>query len=119
MSEESNLVKHAKRELEILGVEEEMKNHVVKVIEAFAEYGHSGGSASWTIAIINDLLQFNNLSPLTNDAAEWNNVGDGVWQSRRRSDAFSTDGGKTYYVLSELGVDPNAQTYKSEETKVS
>lgn len=98
----SNLVTHARRELELLGVEKEMVDHVCKVVEAFAEYGHSGGSASWTIHILNELLQFNNLTPLTNDPKEWNNVGDGVWQSARNSEAFSQDGGKSYYLLSEI-----------------
>lgn len=51
------------------------------------------------------LLRFENLAPLTDDPGEWNNVSDmaghEMWQSRRCAEAFSSDGGKTYWLLSE------------------
>lgn len=96
-----NLADHARRELDLTGNDEKFKDCIVKAVEAFAQYGHSGGSASAGINILNDLLQFKNLTPLTNDPNEWNNVGSGVWQNSRRSEAFSEDGGRTYYLLSE------------------
>lgn len=103
----SNLVNHARRELEILGEEPETIKGYLKVIQAFADMGHSGGSASVAIPVINELLQFNNLKPLTNDPKYWMEVGkamggEEVWQSTRRSDAFSNDGGETYYCLDEI-----------------
>lgn len=104
----SNLVEHAKRELGIIGEEPEIVQMYVNVVEAFAAFGHSGGSASVAIPTINALLQFKNLSPLTDDPEEWNHVSEevwgedgGIWQSSRNSEAFSRDGGKTYYLLSE------------------
>lgn len=101
----SNLVNHAARELELAGVEEDVRPIIIKAIEAFASYGHSGGSASVVIPMIGDLLQFRNLAPLTNNSYEWNDVSDfsgtPVWQNNRNSEAFSEDGGKTYYLLSE------------------
>ena len=36
------------------------------------------------------------LSPLTDDPAEWIEVVDGLWQSRRLAQAFSQSGGKAY-----------------------
>lgn len=98
---DSNLVRHAVRELTILGTSEESINEMVSIIQAFANIGPSGGQASWMIPILNELLQFHNLTPLTDERSEWNNVGDGMWQSNRRSEAFSHDGGRTYYLLSE------------------
>lgn len=97
----SNLVNHAKRELELIGEEEWAVNGYVKMIEAFSEMDHSGGSASVFIPVLNKLLQFQNLSPLTDNPKEWNEVGDGMWQSQRNPAAFSEDGGKTHYILSE------------------
>lgn len=98
-----SLVEHAKRELELLGeTDQEYIDGIVKVIQAFADCGHSGGSASVAIPTIHDLLQFKPLSPLTNDPSEWNEVGSEVWQSSRNPEAFSSDGGKTYYLLSEM-----------------
>lgn len=98
------LVEHAKRELELLSkgdepADAEMNATIIKVIEAFTSYGHSGGSASWAIPVINKLLQYENLSPLTDDPDDWINVGDNVYQNRRNSSVFSTDGGKTHYHL--------------------
>jgi len=103
----SNLVEHARRELELIGEEPETVAGYLNVIEAFANMGHSGGSASVAIPVINELLQFKNLKPLTNNPDEWMNVseqsGYEMWQNRRNSEAFSDDGGKTYWLLSEGG----------------
>jgi hypothetical protein len=97
----SNLVDHAKRELELLGEEEETVEGYLKIVQAFADMGHSGGSASVAIPTINALLQYKNLTALTDNPDEWMAVDDQAWQNRRNSEAFSTDGGKTYYLLSE------------------
>lgn len=102
----SNLLAHAARELELAGVEDDVRPSILGAISAFNAYGHSGGSAAICIHILNKLLQFENLSPLTNNSFEWNEVGtemggDEIWQSQRNSEAFSNDGGKTYYLLSE------------------
>lgn len=104
------LIDHAKRELEIIGENPETIKGYLKVITAFAEMGHSGGSASIAIPVINQLLQFKNLTPLTDNPDEWFHHGPpqvldegGLWQNIRNSEAFSHDGGKTYYLLSEGG----------------
>lgn len=106
--EDSNLVTHAKRELELLGEEPDVIKGYLKVIQAFADMDHSGVSSSVAIPVIHELLQFKNLTPLTNDPDEWVFHGEdiagvpgGVWQNRRNSEAFSHNGGLTYYLLSE------------------
>jgi hypothetical protein len=111
--EESNLVSHARYELELIGEDPEFIKSYLVVIQAFADQGHSGGSASVAIPTINALLQFQPLSPLTDDPSEWNHVSEevwgaegGIWQSRRNFEAFSNDEGKSYYLLSESGIDP-------------
>lgn len=97
----SNLVNHARRELELLGEEPETIGGLLRVVQAFADMGHSGGSAAVCIPMINELLRFRNLKPLTNNPDEWIEVFDDIYQSTRRSDAFSNDGGVTYYLLHE------------------
>lgn len=92
----SNLVTHARRELELIGEEPDVVAGYLKVIQAFSDMGHSGGSASVAIPVINRLLSYENLAPLTDDPADWIEVGYGMWQNRRCSKMFSTDGGKTY-----------------------
>jgi hypothetical protein len=104
---ESNLVKHARYELTLLGEEPETIEGYLRVIQAFADMGHSGGSAAFAIPVLSRLLQYGNLRPLTNDPDEWVCHKDpvagspGLWQNTRCSEAFSTDGGKTYQLLSE------------------
>lgn len=105
----SNLVEHARRELEILGEEPETVKGYLNVIQAFADMGHSGGSASVAIPTIERLLRYGNLKPLTNNPDEWNFIasemhGDeekDLWQSNRNPEAFSNDNGITYYLLSD------------------
>lgn len=104
----SNLVDHARHELTLIGEDPDTIDGLLRCVQAFADMGHSGGSASIAIPMLNALLRYENLSPLTNDPAEWIQHSpdmwdgvNGVWQNRRRSEAFSTDGGKTYYLLSE------------------
>jgi len=109
----SNLVNHARRELTLIGEESETIERYLNIIKAFSDMGHSGGSASVAIPTINVLLQFKNLSALTNDPAEWMFVGDvsptasELWQSIRNLEAFSHDGGKSFWLLSEGGNDRN------------
>lgn len=102
-----NLEDHARRELERLGEEPETIDWYCRVIREFVSAGHSGGSASVAIPTLNQLLQFKALTPLTDDPDEWQNVsefspsGPALWQNMRNPEAFSNDGGATYYLLSE------------------
>ena len=77
----------------------------LKEVEAFSSGGHSGASASYAIGIIEKLLQFKPLSPLTYEPDEWTDVsemsGTPMWQNKRDGEVFSTDGGKTHYSLSD------------------
>lgn len=98
---ESNLVAHARRELELIGEEQETIDGYLRVIQAYADMGHSGGSAMVAIPTINRLLQYKPLSALSNDPGEWEHVGEKMWQSKRRGEAFSNNGGVTYYLLSD------------------
>lgn len=114
----SNLVIHAKRELQIIGEDDDVVEGYLKVIQAFADMGHSGGSAAMAIPVINALLQYKNLAPLTNDPVEWIEVGPEVWQNTRNSEAFSHDHGEYYYLLSD-GAHSNNRSplYKSKDVK--
>ena len=109
----SNLVNHAKRELATINEDPETTKSIVKMVEIFADMGHSGGSASVAIAMLTELLEFRNLSPLTDNPDEWFFHGEdmwgapgGIWQNKRNGEAFSPDGGKTYYLISEGGSQP-------------
>lgn len=100
----SSLVEHARRELEIIGEEQETVDGILKVIQAAADMHMSGGQAEVVVPIIYQLLSRQPLSPVTDDPEEWAYFGDdiwkgGVWQNIRDSQCFSHDGGKTYWRL--------------------
>lgn len=101
----SNLVDHARSELALIGEDEWLTNGLCKVIAAFAEMGHSGFSAAHSTAVLEKLLRFQPLSPLTDDPAEWEDrsemSGYPIWQNVRNSRAMSKDGGKTYTLVDE------------------
>ena len=97
LDQTSNLMKHARTELEILGEDAEIVERYLDLIRVFAAQGHSGGSASVFIPTITKLLQFENLTPITDEAIEWNEVVSGMWQNTRNSKFFSEDGGQNYY----------------------
>jgi len=104
----SRLVEHARTELALLGEDSEYAASLLAAVEGFASFdGHSGGSYLIGVEQLHALLQFRNLTPLTDDPAEWQDrsqeTGQPMWQSRRNLEAFSTDGGRTYTLLYERG----------------
>jgi hypothetical protein len=102
---DSPLIDHARRELALIGENEWLTNGLCRVVAAFAEMGHSGFSADHSTAVLEKLLRYQPLSPLTDDPAEWQDrsqmSGYPIWQNRRDSRAMSTDGGKTYTLVDE------------------
>lgn len=113
----SELVDHAKRELELAGEDPEFAEHIIKVVQAFSEYGHSGSTAMFAIDVITKLLQFKPLTPLTYEPEEWvrhegygidggslwqNRRDRSLWQNKRDRRIFSYDGGKTHYNIEDV-----------------
>lgn len=103
---DSNLVAHARRELELAGLLDATSDYggmlgreVLDLIRVFAGGGHSGFSAHSTIDIFARCARFDTLSPLTAHPSEWMEVGTGMWQSRRKPSAFWREGEATWYDL--------------------
>jgi hypothetical protein len=105
-----SMVEHARRELGLIGEDPDVVEYMVGVIEKFAEFGHSGGSASIMIPRLCKLLSQEALAPLTSDPDEWEDrteiSGTPLWQNKRDSRAFSTDGGKTWSLVGRTGSAP-------------
>jgi hypothetical protein len=102
----SNLVEHARRELDAAGLFDKDSDYngmlgeaVIELVKVFADQDHSGMSATMTRQLFDELVQFNNLTPLSNNPYEWTEVADSLWQSKRRASVFSHDGGMTWYDL--------------------
>lgn len=109
-----NLINHAKRELELLGMYEKdpkdelgtelqikTADSIIAMIKEFCSVGHSGSSAEWTRDILHKLLGWENLTPITSNPDEWEDEsersGYPMWQNKRNPALFSKDGGKTWY----------------------
>ena len=103
-----NLTEHARRELTLCGQaaeDPEYSESIIRAVEAFASYGHSGGSAMCAREQLHALTGYKTLSPITSDPGEWIDQSDSsgapLWQNNRDPAVFSTDGGKTWYSLDE------------------
>lgn len=88
---------------------------VMDLVEVFVKQGHSGASGAVVIDLFRRLVMFQALSDLTDDPDEWMEVVDGLWQSRRRAEAFSSDGGRTYKLNSDPGVVYTSKRRKEEK----
>ena len=106
----SNLMDHAKRELELSKVDEDIygdmtSKAVLELVSVFEKQGHSGASAGLVLALFIKVARFENLTPLSDNPAEWydhtDKSSEPMFQNRRNGEAFSEDGGKTYYLLSD------------------
>lgn len=106
----SNLVKHAKQEIELAGLFDKDSDYnggigeaVMDLVKTFAKQGHSGFSARYTLEVFNVVANFKPLTPIGKSKKEWMNVSDmsiePMWQNTRRSTTFSRDGGKTWYDI--------------------
>jgi hypothetical protein len=106
---------HARKELELAGLFDKNSDYdgmigeaVMDLVDAFCKAGHSGFSAQWAKQVFCDLAEWKNLTPLTNDPEEWQDVreycadSEEMYQNRRNPSCFSKDGGKTYYSLEEV-----------------
>lgn len=90
------LVEHAKRELDLCGQtaeDPEFANSLIAAVEAFASYGHSGGSAAVGADMLGRLLRYEQLSELTTSEDEWidrtEESGYPMWQNVRNPSVFS------------------------------
>jgi len=76
---------------------------VMELIDTFSDQGHSGYSAQAVIHLFTKLAKWEPLSPITSDPDEWNDVSDmsgkPMWQNKRDSRCFSSDGGKTWWSI--------------------
>lgn len=103
----SNLVKHAERELELLGMGPDtqdemnraMREHILTMVRTFADEGHSGFSAGYALSVLKRVLAFEPVTPLTGEDDEWqvlNYSGDMFAQNKRCSHVFKRSDGTAY-----------------------
>lgn len=95
----SNLHKHAMIEFQAAGwldengnymdeMQEAICKHILKLLDVFADEGHSGSTAPYTINLFSKLAAYEPIVPVTGEDWEWTEVGDGVHQNKRCSHVF-------------------------------
>lgn len=99
--------------------------HVLTLLDVFADEGHSGSSAPYVINVFSKLAKFEPLAPLTGEDWEWNEVSNGtdgvMYQNNRMSSVFK-DGldGQAYWldgkVFWEWFKDTDGEVFKSHYT---
>lgn len=114
-SPNSGLYAHAERELKLAGMFDKDSDYdgmlgesALELIDTFATQEHSGASAALTTRLFKKLAAYENLTPITADPMEWQDVSatmggkKPVWQNKRNPKYFSEDGGKTYYCFEDM-----------------
>lgn len=98
-----SLYDHAERELDLMGLSDDgdmngvMRKHILRMVKEFAEEGHSGFSASYAIQVLEKLLKFEPITPLSGEDWEWSDVseisGRTLYQNARCGRVFKDETG--------------------------
>lgn len=107
----SNYEFHARNEFRAAGwtdengkfkdeMQEMICNHVLKLLDVFADEGHSGSSAPYTLNMFDTLARFKPIAPLTGEDWEWVDVSENggrddgpMFQNKRCSTVFKDNTG--------------------------
>ena len=98
-----SMIEYAKRELERIGKDEDgmqdmINKDILQIVKIFSEQGHSGFSAGYALSILERLLRFKPIKPLTGEADEWNEIRPGHYQNKRCSGVFKETDGTCYDI---------------------
>jgi hypothetical protein len=96
-----------------------MCEHILKMVDVFAEEGHSGFSAEYAISILEKLLRWEPISPLTGEDDEWVEEEGGIFQNKRCSRVFKNGkDGQAYDIRGKVFVEPSGAAYTSRDSLV-
>jgi len=123
------MIDYAKEELRRLrsddGEADEMQDmlekHVLEIVQLFSNAGHSGFSASYTVNILEKLLRFEPITPLSGDDDEWTVLGYGggdmMAQNRRCGHVFKRDDGTAYDSEAIIFREPSGSCFTSKDSR--
>jgi hypothetical protein len=125
----SNLINYAESELSRIGMgadttdemNKAMHDHIITMVKAFSDEGHSGMSAGYALSILKKVLAYEPLTPLTGEDSEWTEVGGGVFQNKRCSRVFKHADrfdGQAYDINGKVFVDEGGAAYTSSDSRV-
>jgi len=125
----SNLVEHAERELAVIGLDDPendfyhgmTRKAVMEIVTVFAKQGHSGMSASLVVGMVEKLLRYEPLAPLTGEESEWTQLdydSHMAAQNKRCSHVFKRADGTAYDTNGRVFREPNGGSYTSRGSHV-
>lgn len=121
----SGLVRHAKREFEVLGwpgddeMQELMCDNILELLGTFGHQGHSGSSAYYLINLFNKLSRYEIISPITGEDSEWCDVCADFYQNNRCGHVFKNkETGECYDGEGKIFREPNGCCYTSIGSRV-
>jgi len=101
----------------------EMSMGVLELLDVFSQQGHSGFSAGYALSILEKVMKFEPITPLTGDDDEWNCINDDrtnnneIFQNKRCSHVFK-ENGEAYDIDGKIFVDPDGGSYTSRDSRV-
>lgn len=122
----SNMVDFAKEELRRLRgddpdeMQDMMDAHILRMVQAFADEGHSGFSASYAVSILEKVLRFEPITPLTGDEDEWCALDyepDMAAQNKRCSHVFRRSDGTAYDIEAVIFRDSDGACFTSGDSR--
>lgn len=125
-----NILSFAEQELDIIGMtgdsEDEinlaMRKHILHMVKEFSDEGHSGFSAPYAVSILQKLLMYEPLTPLTGEDSEWVDLMDdgSMLQNKRCSHVFKDSDGRAYdiqgIVFYDINVDEDGKEFRTHFT---
>jgi len=124
----SNLVEHGRRELIAMGMDPDSKEDgpnkwtaqgTLELLQVLADQGHCGGSINYAIETFATLARFKPLGPLTGEASEWMDHGNGVFQNIRCGRVFKQldrFDGQPYDLNGQVFREPSGACYTNRES---
>lgn len=97
-----------------------MDAHILRMVQTFSDEGHSGFSAGYAISILEKVLRFEPVTPLTGADDEWNEVSSGpdmTHQNRRCGHVFKRADGTAYDSEAVIFRDPSGACYTSRDSR--
>jgi hypothetical protein len=121
----SGLESWAERELARIGdddMQRMMNKHLLRMIRTFSREGHTGFSAGYAVSMLERLLRFEPVTPLTGDDSEWNDIsdmsGEPQWQNNRCSRVFRGADGRAYDIDGRVFEEPNGCRFTGRGSRV-
>jgi hypothetical protein len=98
-----------------------MADDLMQMLAVFSAHGHSGFSASYAVSMFTDLARYKPLGPLTGEADEWVDHGDGLFQNKRCGRVFKQPDrfdGQAYDLDGRVFREPNGVCYTNHESMI-